>query len=269
MCLSQEGQVSRKGAFSRHTICNVPEGCVDKVAPFSKRPGVSQKTRCYQHGGRKRRKIEHSTLACLWHVMLARDHSRQLYQNPLQRLTFGLVDPWLLVFSRALARASQIVRLPRATQKTNACLAFFSDQMLLADHSFVVHGLPFSLCNSFRKCRPDLAQHRVPRGPPPRVPIVGPPSKGRKIVLAFTKGSAKRNKRGVFVRFWGRPQVRWAHTRAQERPPPWSPTSPRTPQPLLKGSQTDSRKKGVSPLLYYYTWLQVDWGAAEFRSQRS
>ena len=106
-------------------------------------------------------------------------------------------------------------------------------------------------------------------GPPPRVPIVGPPSKGRKIVLAFTKGSAKRNKRGVFVRFWGRPQVRWAHTRAQERPPPWSPTSPRTPQPLLKGSQTDSRKKGVSSLLYYYTWLQVDWGAAEFRSQRS
>ena len=243
MRLSQKGQVSRKAAFSRHTICNVPEGCLDKVVPFSKRPGVSQKTRCYQHGGRMRRKIEHSTLACLWHVMLARDHSRQLYQNPLQRLTFGLVNPWLLVFSRALARASQIVRLPRATQKTNACLAFFSDQMLLADHSFVVHGLPFSLWE--------------------------PPSKGRKIVLAFTKGSAKQNKRGVFVRFWGRPQVRWAHTRAQERPPPWSPTSPRTPQPLLKGSQTDSRKKGVSPLLYYYTWLQVDWGAAEFRSQRS
>ena len=183
--------MSRKGAFWRHTICNVPEGCLDKVVPFSKRPGVSQKTRCYQHGGRMRRKIEHSTLACLWHVMLARDHSRQLYQNPLQRLTFGLVNPWLLVFSRALARASQIVRLPRATQKTNACLAFFSDQMLLADHSFVVHGLPFSLCISFRKCRPDLAQHRVPRGPPPSGPHCGAPFKGEENSPCFYQGERK------------------------------------------------------------------------------
>ena len=176
--------MSCKGAFWRHTTCNVPEGCLDKVVPFSKRPGVSQRslfeTRCYQHGGRMRRKIEHSILACLWHVMLARDHSRQLYQNPLQRLTFGLVNPWLLVLSRALARASQIVRLPRATQKTNACLAFFSDQMLLADHSFVVHGLPFSLCISFRKCRPDLAQHRFPRGPPLGSPLWGPLQRGGK-----------------------------------------------------------------------------------------
>ena len=47
-------------------------------------------------------KIEHSTLACLWQVMLARDYSRQLYKIFLQRLTFGFVNPWPLAFGEVV-----------------------------------------------------------------------------------------------------------------------------------------------------------------------